>query len=170
MNATPNWALSVLYGLHLLATVAWVGGLAGMAWLVTPALHKVLKSDTAWVLQEQLQTRLQGITWFALAVLTATGLFQMSANPNYKGFLAIANPWAVAILLKHITFGGMVLASLYTTWWVRPALHRAIILKSAGRDTTQEIARLQQRQNLIARINLGLAIVILAFTAFARAQ
>lgn len=170
MNATPNLALTALYGFHLLATVAWVGSLAGMAWLVTPAVHKVLKSEQAWILQEQLQTRLQGITWFALAVLTATGLFQMSANPNYKGFLAIANPWAVAILLKHITFGGMILTSLYTTWWVRPALQRAIMLNSAGRDTTQEIARLQLRQNLIARINLGLAIVILAFTAFARAQ
>lgn len=169
MSAPPYWALSLIYVLHLLATVIWVGGLASMALLLGPSARRTLEPGTYAVVLGQVQRRLQGLGWFALTILTVTGLFQMSANPNYKGFLAIANPWAVAILLKHLTFGGMILVSGYVTWGLNPSLHRAALRQAAGREVGAELDRLRRREQWALWANLGLAVLILAFTALARA-
>jgi uncharacterized membrane protein len=129
----------------------------------------VLDSSLYAVVLGQMQRRLQTLGWFSLLVLTITGLFQMSANPNYKGFLAITNPWAVAILLKHLTFGGMILVSGYVTWGLYPALHRTILQQAAGREVGAQLARLHRQERWALWTNLALAVLILAFTALARA-
>jgi uncharacterized membrane protein len=169
VSAPPYWALSSIYALHLLATVVWVGGLASLALLLGPSARRVLDQGTYAVMLGQMQRRLQALGWFSLLVLTVTGLFQMSANPNYKGFLAIANPWAVAILLKHLTFGGMILVSGYVTWGLYPALHRTSLQQAAGREVGAQLARLHRQERWALWANLALAVLILAFTALARA-
>ncbi|MDD5367729.1 MAG: CopD family protein [Anaerolineaceae bacterium] len=159
----------MIYALHLLATVIWVGGLASLVLLVAPSARRTLEPGPYAVVLAQAQRRLQVVGWFALTVLTITGLFQMSANPNYKGFLAIANPWAVAILLKHLTFGGMILVSGYVTWGLNPALQRVALQQAAGREVRAQLERLHRRERGLLWINLALAGLILAFTALARA-
>src|SRR5512135_546878 len=116
--AYPVEMLALFYWLHMLATVAWIGGLAALSLLVLPAARAALDLPAYAALLNGIQRRLEPVGWFSLALLTGTGLFQMSANPNYHGFLAITNRWAVAILLKHLVFGGMIAVSAYLTWWL----------------------------------------------------
>src|SRR5512146_1974671 len=106
-GAAPTLGITIAYWLHMLATVIWVGGLAALSLFVLPSARKVLDPSAYGALLTQLQSRLQPVGWFSLAVLTVTGLFQMSDNPFYKGFLAISNSWAMAILIKHLVVGGM---------------------------------------------------------------
>ena len=106
--------------------------------------------------------------WIGLALLIVTGLIQMSANPNYEGFLAVTNGWAVAIFIKHIVFLGMAALSAYNTWGAIPNLRRAELLISRGKAAT-DIAALQGRSLLLLRLNLVLGVVVLALTALARA-
>ena len=40
--APPAWALAITYWLHLLATVTWIGSLAGISFLVLPAMQRSL--------------------------------------------------------------------------------------------------------------------------------
>ena len=40
----PAWALALTYWLHLLATVTWVGSLAGVSLLILPAMKRSLDS------------------------------------------------------------------------------------------------------------------------------
>ena len=96
-------------------------------------------------------------------------MLQMSANPNYAGFLAIRNPWAVAILLKHGLIAVMVGASAYLTWGVLPSLRRVALLQAKGKDAP-EAERLRRQNALLLRVELILAIVVLALTAFARSM
>ena len=98
MKAEPQLVLSLMYWLHMIGTVVWIGSLASLALLVLPAARRTLSPAQADTLLAQVQARLLSTGWFSLALLTGTGLFQMSSNPNYQGFLAIANTWAVAIL------------------------------------------------------------------------
>jgi putative copper export protein len=114
-----------------------------------------------------MQKRLEPLGWFCLALLAATGMFQMSAHPNYEGFLVIDNTWGAAILIKHLTFGVMILVSAYMTWSVLPALRRNALRQSQGQVVDTQLER---RSVLLLNLNLALAVIILALTALARAS
>jgi len=167
--APPTWALALTYWLHLFATVTWVGSLAGVAILVLPAMKKTLDSETQLVFIEALQKRLEPIAWFSMSMLLVTGMFQMSVNPHYDGFLSTSTQWSLAILIKHIFGIVMVVVSAIQTWEVIPAIRRAIV-RAKKSDNTQEIDSLRKKEIQLLRANFGLSLLILLATAFARAS
>ncbi|HET9911481.1 MAG TPA: CopD family protein [Anaerolineales bacterium] len=164
----PAWALALTYWLHLLATVAWVGSLAGVSFLVLPAMQRALDPETQLVFIEALQKRLEPIAWFSMSLLVITGLFQMSVNPHYDGFISTSTQWSLAILIKHLLGIVLVVFSAIQTWEVIPAIRRAI-LKSRKSDNAEELNALRKREILLLRVNFGLSTLILLATAFARA-
>jgi uncharacterized membrane protein len=165
-----NLPLAIAYWLHLLATVIWIGGLVTLAWLVIPAAQRSLDSTGYSIFLERIESRLQSVGWFSLILLTVTGMFQLSANPNYTGFLTINNRWALAILLKHLAVVGMVLVSAYLTWGLMPDLRRSAMRQAVGKLSPEEGAKLRRREQTLLRLNLVLAFVVLALTALARAS
>jgi len=170
MIATPpTWALALTYWLHLLATVTWVGSLAGISFLVLPAMKRSLAPDTQLVFIEAMQKRLEPIAWFSMSLLLLTGLFQMSINPHYDGFLCTSTQWWLAILIKHLLGIIMVVVSAIQTWEVIPAIRRAIVKSKKTKDA-DELEVLRRREVLLLRMNFGLSILILLATAFARAS
>jgi uncharacterized membrane protein len=167
--APPAWALALTYWLHLLATVTWIGSLAGISFLVLPATQRSLSPETQLVFIEAMQKRLEPIAWFSMSLLVLTGLFQMSVNPHYDGFVSLSTQWSVAILTKHLLGIIMVVVSAIQTWEVIPAIRRAI-LKSKKSQNTEELESLRRREIRLLRINFGLSILILLATSFARAS
>ncbi len=161
--------LALLYWLHMLATVLWLGGLAVLALLVLPAARRHLPLSAQPDFFLALQQRLDRLGWAALAVLLATGMFQMSANPYYEGLLAITNAWARAILFKHLAFAVMVGVSAWQTWFVLPELARQSLALSRGRGDPVRWQQLARRQERLLRLNMALAALVLALTALARA-
>ncbi len=166
---TPTWVLTLAYWFHMLATVVWIGGLAALSLFVLPSARRALKAESYAAFLAQANARLQGLGWFSLGVLALTGLFQMSANPNYGGFLAIQNNWARAILAKHLVIGLMVLTSAYLTWFLHPAYQRLVLRQSKGllKDEAQ-LEAMQRRETLLLRLNLGISALVLVLTAIAR--
>jgi uncharacterized membrane protein len=165
---TPYWALSLAYWLHMLATIFWIGGL-GVVVLFMPAARHSLPAEAFAGLLEKIQRRLDPVGWLSLAVLVFTGLFQMSANPNYEGFLNFGNRWALAILVKHLVFLGMIGVSAFMTWGVLPGIRRNAILRVHGRPGL-ETEKLQRREIFLLRLNFILGLVVLGLTALARAS
>ncbi len=165
----PFWALSLAYWLHMLATLLWIGGLVVVVLFIQPIARHVLSSRDFIHLMEKVQQRLNPLAWTSLAVLLATGLFQMSASPKYQGFLSIHSRWSVAIFVKHILFLIMVGLSGYITWWVMPAIRRNALLESREAEPF-EVVRLRHREEWLFRLNLILGILILGLTALARAS
>ncbi len=165
----PDWALLISFWLHMLATAVWLGSLAALALFVLPSLRRRLpaREYAAWL--RALNTRLDPLGWFSLGLLTFTGLMQMTPNPNYDGFLSISNPWAVAMLAKHLVFFAMIGVSAYLTWKVSPALGRAALrrARAQGRLDAGDQALLTQFQRLVTA-NLLLGLLVLVFTAWAR--
>jgi uncharacterized membrane protein len=168
----PFWALTVAYWLHMLATVIGIGGIAALSILVLPAAQRSLEPAAYAVFIERIQGRLDSIQWLCLAVLAGTGLVQLSASPNYHGFLSIQNRWAAAILVKHLVFLVMVGLSAYLSWGLLPRLRR-LALQRIHMDqdalATQAVS-LGRQEALYMRLNLVIGVVILALTAFARAS
>lgn len=169
MTPPSIWALSLAYWLHMLATVAWIGGLVSLSLLVLPAARQSLDDQAYASLIGKLRRRLDPLGWACLIALVATGMFQMSANPNYQGFLAVDNRWAVAILIKHLVFLVMIGVSAFMTWGVMPRLQRAALLASRGQEPP-DARRWQQQEKLLLWLNLVLGVLVLGLTALARAS
>lgn len=169
ITAPPAWALALTYWLHLLATVTWIGSLAGVSFLVLPAMKRALEPETQLVFIEAMQKRLEPIAWFSMSLLLLTGLFQMSVNPHYDGFISVSTQWSLAILTKHLLGIVMVVVSAIQTWEVIPAIRRAI-LRSRKTKNVEELDALRRREVLLLRMNFGLSTLILLATAFARAS
>lgn len=169
MTPPPTWALALTYWLHFFATVLWVGSLAAISILILPAMKRAINPDDQLVFIEAIQKRFEPIVWFSISLLILTGLFQMSVNPHYDGFLSTSTQWSLAILAKHIFGVIVVVVSAIQTWEVFPAIRRAIVAskKTKNRD---ELDTLQRREIFLIRLNLALAILILGATAIARAS
>ncbi|MFZ6019877.1 MAG: CopD family protein [Chloroflexota bacterium] len=171
MQDLPNWGLALAYWLHMLATVTWLGGLATLAILVIPNARRMLNADDYALFLEKMQSRLQQVGWFSLAVLTGTGMFQMSAHPSYEGFLAIENSWSVAILAKHGIVALMIVVSAYNTWGLTPALRRLALMRAAGKELQPDIIKwLQKQEDRLLVVNGVLSVLVLLLTAVARAS
>jgi hypothetical protein len=97
-----------------------------------------------------------------------TGLFQMSVDPHYDGFLSVSTQWSLAILSKHVLGIVMVVVSAIQTWEVIPAIRRAIV-RSKKNQNAEELESLRRREILLLRVNFGLSILILLATSFASA-
>jgi uncharacterized membrane protein len=167
---TPNWALTIAYWLHMLATLIWIGGLTTLAVLVIPSAQRSLDNIAYASLLNDIQRRLDPLAWFSLIVLISSGLIQMSANPNYEGFLSVSNRWATAILIKHILFFVMIVVSAYLSWGLLPKMRRTAMRLAQGKEHTPESMSLQRQSNRLLRFNLLLAVLVLALTAIARAS
>jgi uncharacterized membrane protein len=168
LTTPPSWALALTYWLHMLATVTWIGSLASISLLVLPAMRRSLDPETQLIFIEAMQKRLEPIAWFSISLLILTGLFQMSVNEHYDGFLSVSTQWSLAILTKHLLGIVMVVVSAIQTWEVIPAIRRAIV-KSKKINNTDELDALRRREILLLRINFGLSVLILLATSFARA-
>jgi uncharacterized membrane protein len=168
MSDTPFWALTIAFWLHMLATVSWVGGQAIIALVVIPLSRKTLPIDQHHKLLTAINKRMSSVGWIGLTVLIGTGLIQLSANDNYTGFLSIDSNWAIAILLKHLAFGGILLLSAYQTWSLAPSIERNTLLQIKGKATPEEQAALRKREEWILRSNVILSVIVLFLTAVAR--
>ena len=167
MSTPPTWVMAIFFWLHMLATVTWIGSLAAINLLVLPASTRTLKLADQLSFIAALQKRLEPLAWFSMGLLVVTGLFQMSANPHYDGFLSTSTQWSLAILVKHGLAAVMAVVSAIQTWEVLPAIHRTLLKKENAKP--DELAKLQRRETILLRVNLLLSALILGATAFARA-
>jgi uncharacterized membrane protein len=168
MTPPPAWVMALTYWLHMLATVTWIGSLAAINLLVLPAANKTLKLVDQIGFISALQKRLEPLAWFSMGLLAATGMFQLSVNPHYDGFLNTSTQWSLSILIKHSLSAILAVTSAVQTWEVLPSIHR-ILLKKESADEA-ELAKLQRRELILLRVNLFLSALILGATAFARAS
>jgi uncharacterized membrane protein len=163
----PIWVLTLSYWFHLIATVVWLGGLALMAVIAWPALRTDVIDAHQWV---NLRRRFTPWANVSLVVLWITGFLQMTADPNYEGFLSVKTLWAQAILIKHIAVIGMMLFGLYVQWRLHPALARLVLLESKQPiQAAEERDKLIRQENRLVVLSLVCAVAVLFFTAIATA-
>jgi uncharacterized membrane protein len=152
----------------LIATVIWLGGLALLVLLVWPEAWRVLSENPSlYAFLNRLRKRFYPLTNFSLVVLVITGLIQMPADPNYEGVLNFSNDWSRLILLKHIAIVGMVFCGMAVQFAIIPALERTSMLLERGKGDPADYERLRRQEVRLTRVNLILALLVLACTAWA---
>jgi len=163
----PFWVLTLSYWFHLLATVVWLGGLVSMAIIAWPTVRQRILNADQWV---TVQKRFTPWANASLVILWVTGFLQMTANPNYEGFLAVDSLWAKAILIKHLAVIGMMIFGIYIQWRIQPALARLALLENKHPEQAADKREILTRQEIrLGRLNLICAVAVLFFTAIATA-
>lgn len=166
MPTIPDWALALTFWIHFLAAVTLVGSLVASSVIVLPAAQ-TLDPLNQLNLTASIQKRMEPAIWLSLSLLIVTGLFQMSLNIHYNGFLSVSNQWTIAILVKHILVVALIVVSAVQTWDVFPTIRRLLLRKDKA--SQEETLKLQGRAVWLLHANLILAILILGATAFIRA-
>jgi hypothetical protein len=158
----------------MIATVVSVGGLAAMVIFLAPLGRKKKTNLELINLHLKIIRRIEAAGWFCAAVLVGTGLLQMSANPNYSGFLEIGNRWTIAILIKHLFFLLVVILSAYISLVPLPGLRRSYLRASQRASNLNLVKTMEDLSTEVNRVttyivvDLILAVFILGLTAIAR--
>lgn len=160
----PAWALALTYWLHMLATVIWLGSLSALVLLVLPAASRTLNPDAQAALINAIQPRLETLSWGSMALLVATGMFQMSGDANFTGLISTDNAWSAAMLAKHLLVLVMGAFSVWVSWGLLPEIRRAVLRYKKSGDPAEVLA-LRQREARLMRVSLAMALLILAVTA-----
>ncbi len=159
-------AISLFF--HISATVVWIGGLVITVLLVWPEVNRALaESPNLYRLLLRLRKRFQPLSNISLAVLVVTGLFQMTADPNYNGAFNFDNTWSKIILLKHIIIGAMAVSGLILQNVISPALERTTLLREKGKGDDAEWEKLRRREVRLTWLNALLGVLVLALSTWA---
>jgi uncharacterized membrane protein len=144
-------------GLHVLATVVFVGYYLFTGLIYLPVLQRCVQPNALREIMEQVSARLRPFFGGSLLVFLATGTHLMLINDSYRGLGNIfANPWSILIVVKH----ALVLAFL-----VVAVSSERILLPQISAEKPQVLKRFQWAQNM----NVVLGTVIVLMTAVAQA-
>ena len=161
----PILAISLFF--HILATVVWIGGILIITLLVIPEVNRILTDQPAlYQVLLRLRKRFTPVSNLALMVLIATGLFQMTADPNYDGLMQFNNTWSQVMLIKHILIVIMALVGLFLQFSIAPALERTTMLLERGKGQVTDWQQLRQREQQLTWGIVFMAILILAMSAW----
>ncbi len=90
-------------GLHVLATVVFVGYYLFTGLIYLPVLRRCMQVDALRDILEQVSARLRPFFGGSLLVFLITGTHLMLINKSYLGLGSFfANPWSVLIVVKHV--------------------------------------------------------------------
>jgi uncharacterized membrane protein len=98
---------SLFTWLHAIATVIFIGHFLLFSLLYLPAFAKV-KADIAGPILSDVSKRSRVWMYASLLIFLVTGIYLMIVDPNYRGVGDFGNPWAVAMLVKHILIVAMI--------------------------------------------------------------
>jgi len=161
----PILAISLFF--HILATVLWIGGILIITLLVIPEVNRILADQPSlYQVLLRLRKRFAPISNLALVVLITTGLFQMTADPNYDGLMQFNNTWSQVMLVKHILIVIMALVGLFLQFSIAPALERTTLLLAHGKGDARDWHKLRQREQQLTWVTVLLAILILGMSAW----
>jgi len=147
--------------LHLLATVAMVGYYPILGLIVLPVFRRFVPAGELGEAIAAVERRVLPVIIASLAVFLATGIYLMTADPQYAGPGKVSgSTWATLILAKHGVVAVMVGLGVYLD---------ALIARHALREADEQAAA-------VRRLFLGtvlmtlLGALVLFLTAAAQAS
>lgn len=145
--------------IHILAAVAWIGGMLILVLVVVPWLRRD-DSGRAAVFLRETGVRFRLVGWTCFAILTVTGTFQLwtrgvrlhdFANPDWLG-----SPFGKTVVLKLSVFAVVLVVSVIHDFVLGPRAAIAI-----GTDPDSVAARrLRRAASHLGRLNAVLAVII----------
>jgi len=151
-----NYAVSiVIKWIHLMATVAWIGGMFTNFFIYLPVIGKVLDPPTTGKLMGAVMKRFRVLVYISMGLFLLTGMLL-----GFTGEFPSEVLWTIIFYTKIGVFALMVFLAIYAFEILAPK-----VAKSAANGPSPELLRIQKSQITLATIGFILGILILALTA-----
>jgi hypothetical protein len=121
-------------------------------------------------LQDKTASKYDHYGWLWIVLLATTGMFQMSANPNYDGLLQINSIWATALLAKHILIILLIFLMGIQTFYFLPTITRYEWMKLQSTKEPSVSFRIDSYRKLILKIEGVIFVLVLIATGITRAS
>ena len=144
--------------LHALATVIFIGHYLLLSLIYLPAFGKQ-KAEVAGPILSEVSKRSRVWMYTSLVIFMITGIYLMIIDPSYQGVGNFSNPWAIAMLIKHI----LVLVMIALGFWYN-AILRVGPMMSSNNNVDKAIIHFGQYSKRMAI----LGVLVLLLTAFAQ--
>lgn len=119
----------LVFFLHDLFTVIWIGGLIALGVTTFPAARKALgKGPEMKALMDAIMKRQSILVYVSMLGLILTGLLQARRAEAFTGLFSFGNPYTTVLSLKHLLVAVMIAISLY----------RSLALGKAGASGREE--------------------------------
>lgn len=146
---------------HILAATVWIGGMLFLVLVVVPWLRSSRGVDAATLLRDT-GRRFRAVGWACFGIVAATGTFNLwMRGVRLASFVDerwLASAFGRTVLFKLALFAVVLVVSAVHDWVLGPRATRA--LRSDPRSP--EALRLRRRASLLGRLNVALALMLLA--------
>lgn len=158
-DSVKLFLLSGVNGLHLIATVFWIGAVSTNILILLPSMKKALEPPVMGRLMGAVMKRFRTLVYISMVTLGVTGIVMNLLNKNYLGFMKLGNTWSIITLIKHVFTAVLVILVLYAFESLAPKVSRL-----AAKGPSPEFVRLQKLQINLGKTGLVLGIIILLLT------
>ncbi|MFW9809753.1 MAG: hypothetical protein ACFFE6_10290, partial [Candidatus Thorarchaeota archaeon] len=111
MVTSTQILLGVMNWLHLVATVAWFGGLSTNILVLMPSIGASLEPPAAGKFMNNYMKKFRPLVYASILILLTTGaIITVMMNPAY---LSLSSEWSIVLLIKHALIAFAVIATLY---------------------------------------------------------
>jgi uncharacterized membrane protein len=148
--------------LHIIAAMAWIGGMLFLVTVLVPMLRTPALRPRAAELFTEMGARFRRVGWIALTTLVATGVFNVMSRGYRFGQLldgeAFAGPWGHVLAAKLSLVALIAVLSALHDFWLGPMATR-LARENAPPETRERFRRIA---SMMGRGTLLLALVVVA--------
>jgi len=150
----------LLRWIHLMATVAWIGGMFANFFIYMPAIRKVLDPSSSGKLMGTVMKRFRIMVYISMGLLLFTGMISGFIHVSSVDATSAENSWNTLLTIKISVFVVMAVLAIYAFEYLAPK-----VAETAAKGASPELARIQKRQMALAATGFILGIIIVAISA-----
>jgi uncharacterized membrane protein len=147
--------------LHLLATVAWIGGMLFMKLVLIPSMA-ALEPPQRGRLMGGVAKRFTMVAWTSTAVLLVTGFMKAPSQYLFDG----STTYGVLLAVKHALIALMIVVGVVITFFVAPRLRA--LAPAPGQAPSPALAAAARNLDALSAINTILGLAVLALVVAMR--
>ena len=102
----------ILYWLHMIASVVWIGGIAFILFVLIPKTKQILGQEAGMLIGE-ISKRFKLFADFSIIILIITGIGLSVINMPTSNHVISRDNWTILLIIKHFLVLLMVLIHLY---------------------------------------------------------
>ena len=145
--------------LHLMATIAWIGGMFFNFLVVMPTVNKVLDPATTGRFMGVLMKRVRVIVYSSLLILFVTGIPMKIASEYYVAIINFDNNWEIVGFIKHVFVALLAIMAFLSFEIVSPK-----VAKLAAKGPSPELFSMKKKQMMLGALAFlfGIAVIFLS--------
>jgi len=140
--------------LHLIATVAWIGGMIFMNLILMPSQAAIAPQERG-KLVGAVAKKFSILAWISVIILLVTGIIK---TPSGMMFNQDSN-FGLWLTIKHVIIILMIIIGLYISLGLAPKLNK--LIPKSGEQPSAEFVKTQNMLKTLAVVNMTFGILVL---------